>query len=125
MIKTVVGNRYIMVEGGSPAGTYLNHTSSPLGAGNVRWNANFQWFEVYDGISWTSVVQGHTSVSLTPEAANILDWAKKKMHEETELARLAEHNPTIAGLIEQKKNLDDKIKMVQILVREEPKFGTN
>jgi len=125
MIKTVVGNRYITVEGGSPGGTYFTHSSSALGAGNVRWNTNFQWFEVYDGISWISIVQGHTSVSLTPEAANILDWAKKKMHEETELDRLAKHNPTIAGLIEQKKNLDDKIKMVQILVREEPKFGTN
>jgi hypothetical protein len=40
-----------------------------------------------------------------------------KMMEELELDALAEKNPSLADLVEQKKALDHKIKMVQTLVR--------
>ena len=123
MIKTVNGSgRYMMVNGGFPTTTYINNNH---GAGNVRWNAGSQWFEVYDGNVWIQMSSSHASVGLTPEAERLLDWARMKMMEELELDALAEKNPTLADLVEQKKNLDHKIKMVQILIKEEPKLGTN
>jgi len=117
MLKTINGSgRYMMVNGGMPSPTYTNN-SSGMGAGNIRWNASTQAMEVYDGNTWMQINASHASVGLTPDAESALSWAIKKQHEEAELERLAQFNPTIADLVEQKKNLDHKIKMVQTLVK--------
>jgi hypothetical protein len=125
MLKTVSGaGRYVMVSGG-PAHTYINSSSGYMNVGDVRFNTNMQRLEVYDGQMWLEINAGHASVGLTPDAEMALDWATKKRNEELALEHLAKSNPTIADLVKQKKELDDKIKMVQILMKEEPKVGTN
>jgi hypothetical protein len=126
MIKTVNGaGRYVMVQGGFPATTYINTGSGYMNVGDVRFNTNMQRLEVYDGQMWIEMNTSHASVGLTPDAEMALDWALRKMREDLELEYLAKSNPTIADLINQKKELDDKIKMVQILMKEETKVGTN
>ena len=122
MIKTVNGQgRYVMVNGGFPATTYINTSSGYMNVGDVRYNTQMQRLEVYDGNMWIELGTSHASVGLTPDAESALDWALKKMREDLELEYLAKSNPTIADLIKQKKELDDKIKMVQTLVKEEVK----
>jgi uncharacterized radical SAM superfamily protein len=74
---------------------------------------------------WVELNTSHASVGLTPEAESALDWAIKKKNEDMVLENLAKSNPTIADLINQKKELDDKIKMVQTLMKEDIKVGTN
>lgn len=126
MIKTVNGSgRYIMVNGGYPATTYINTSSGYMNVGDVRYNTQMQRLEVYDGQMWLEINTSHASIGLTPDAEMALDWAIKKKNEELELLALARSNTTIADLINQKKELDDKIKMVQILMKEETKVGTN
>ena len=126
MLKTVSGaGRYVMVNGGYPATTYINTGSGYMNVGDVRFNTNAQTLEVYDGNRWLEINTSHASVGLTPEAERALDWANRKIAEEAELEHLANSNPTIADLVKQKKELDDKIKMVQILMKEETKVGTN
>jgi hypothetical protein len=126
MIKTVNGSgRYVMVQGGFPATTYINNSSGYMNVGDVRFNTNMQMLEVYDGNRWVEMNTSHASVGLTPDAESALDWALRKMREDLELEYLAKSNPTIADLVNQKKELDDKIKMVQILMKEEVKVGTN
>jgi len=49
----------------------------------------------------------------------LLDWASQKRDEERELEILAAKNPTISDLVEQKKTIDHKIKMMQILIKED------
>lgn len=122
MIKTVNGSgRYIMVNGGFPANTYINTSSGFMNVGDVRYNTQMQRFEVYDGQMWLEINSSHASVGLTPDAENAIDWAIKKQREDRELEELAKTNPTVADLINQKKELDDKIKMVQTLMKEEVK----
>jgi uncharacterized radical SAM superfamily protein len=126
MIKTVNGaGRYVMVNGGFPATTYINTSSGYMNVGDVRFNTNMQMLEVYDGNRWVEMNTSHASVGLTPEAEMALDWAIKKKNEDMVLENLAKSNPTIADLINQKKELDDKNKMVQTLMKEEVKVGTN
>ena len=126
MIKSVSGaGRYVMVQGGFPATTYINTSSGYMNVGDVRYNTSIQRLEVYDGNMWVELNTSHASVGLTPDAERALDWANRKIEEEAELDRLAASNATIADLIKQKKELDDKIKMVQILTKEEVKVGTN
>jgi hypothetical protein len=118
MIKTVNGvGRYVMVNGGYPATTYINTSSGYMNVGDVRYNTSIQRLEVYDGNMWVELNTSHASVGLTPDAERALDWANQKIREEAELDRLAESNSTLADLVEQKKALDHKIKMVQTLVR--------
>ena len=114
-----------MVNGGYPATTYINTSSGYMNVGDVRYNTQMQRLEVYDGQMWLEINTSHASVGLTPDAERALDWANRKIAEELELERLAKSNPTIADLVNQKKELDDKIKMVQILTKEEVKVGTN
>jgi hypothetical protein len=126
MIKTVNGaGRYMMVNGGFPSTTYINTVSGYMNVGDVRFNTQMQRLEVYDGQMWLEINSSHASVGLTPDAESALDWALKRMREDLELEYLAKSNPTIADLLNQKKELDDKIKMVQILMKEETKVGTN
>jgi hypothetical protein len=124
MLRTVSGSgRYMMVSGGMPAHTYINSSSGYMNVGDVRYNVQMQRLEVYDGQMWLEINTGHASVGLTPDAERALDWANRKIVEEAELDRLAASNATIADLVNQKKELDDKIKMVQTLLQSEVKVG--
>jgi hypothetical protein len=124
MLRTVSGaGRYMMVSGGMPAHTYINSSSGYMNVGDVRYNVQMQRLEVYDGQMWLEINTGHASVGLTPDAERALDWANRKIVEEAELDRLAASNATIADLVNQKKELDDKIKMVQTLLQSEVKVG--
>ena len=114
-----------MVNGGMPSTTYMNTMSGYMGVGDVRFNSNSQNLEVYDGQLWRELNMTHASIGLTTEAESLLDWARDKRNQEMQIEALSKSNPTIADLVEQKKNLDHKIKMVQILIKEEPKLGTN
>ena len=114
-----------MVNGGMPAHTYINSSSGYMNVGDVKYNTQMQRLEVYDGNRWVELMTSHASVGLTLDAEMALDWANKKRNEEMQLEALSKSNPTIADLVEQKKTLDHKIKMVQILIKEEPKVGTN
>jgi hypothetical protein len=113
------------VQGGTPAHTYINPNLGMMDVGDVRFNSMMQRFEAYDGNMWVEIYTGHASVGLTPDAEMALDWAISKRNEDLALEHLAKSNTTIADLLNQKKELDDKIKMIQILTKEEPKVGTN
>jgi len=114
-----------VVDGGMPGTTYINTSSGYMNVGDMRFNPSQQRIEVYDGKHWVTLNSGHASVRLTSYAETVIDWAAKKMQEDAELEALSKSNAAIADLVKQKKNLDDKIKMVQILIKEEPKLGTN
>ena len=56
MIKTVNGTgRYVMVNGGFPATTYINPSPNAMTVGDLRFNPSRQSFEVYDGFSWVQM----------------------------------------------------------------------
>jgi hypothetical protein len=126
MIKGIIQQgKYTVVNSGSPSPTYINTNSGNQGVGNLRYNTSTQNFEVYDGYTWVTINSSYTSVGLTSEAESLLDWAREKRNEELAIEAMAATNPTIADLLNQKKDLDHKIKMVQILTKEELKVGTN
>lgn len=132
MIKGITQQgKYTVVNSGSPSPTYVNTNSGNQGVGNMRFNTSTQNFEVYDGHTWVMINSlnllnsAYTSVGLTNEAESLLDWAGQKRDEEMALNALAATNHTIADLVEQKKNIDQKIKVVQILIKEDVKVGTN
>ena len=125
MLKTVNGQgRYMMVNGGMPATTYVNSYSGQHGVGNVRFNTSTQNLEVFDGNGWIQINSSHASVGLTPDAEDAVTWAINKLHEERMLELKAKDNPAIADLLNQRKTIDEQIKVIEILTKDN-KVGTN
>lgn len=125
MIKTINGSgRYIMVNGGFPATTYINSNPGYMNVGDVRFNPNMQRLEVYDGNMWVEINSSHAGIGLTPDAENALDWAIKKQREEYMLEQKAKDNPAIADLLNQRKKIDEQIQVIEILTKDN-KVGTN
>jgi hypothetical protein len=112
------GSSSIQVSGGSSS-TYINGFSGAQGVGNMRFNTSSQKTEVFDGTNWVTLNMSTASVSLSGEAESLLEWARQKRNEELALERLSETNPTIKDLVNQIKQKQDQIKMVQNLIKKE------
>jgi uncharacterized spore protein YtfJ len=87
----------------------------------VTFDGISQTMKVYDGHGWQAVGGGSAIVNLSYDAILILKWAQKKMLEEAERDKLAETNPAIKDLIEQIKQKEEQISIVQTLIKEEEK----
>jgi hypothetical protein len=117
MIRNIsTTSKYMQVMGGSPS-TYLNTYTGAQGVGNLRYNTTNQQLEVYDGSNWTLLNMSYADVRLSTEAETLLDWAKRKQHEEAMLEKLAQENTTVKDLVDQIKEKQTQIKMVQTLLK--------
>lgn len=85
--------------------------TSNLSAGMLRYNPSNNSVEVYDGSSWFTF-SGHAEVNLSPEAQQIMNWAREKMREEEELKVLMNKHP---GL----RDLHEKFELMKALVAED------
>ena len=125
MLKTVNSmSRYMMVNGGMPATTYINPSSGYMNVGDVRYDTQMQRLEVYDGQMWREINSSHASVGLTPEAEMALDWAINKKREDAMLEEKAKSSPALADLLKEKQKIEDQIKVIEILTRDS-QIGTN
>jgi TRAP-type mannitol/chloroaromatic compound transport system substrate-binding protein len=114
------GGRYLTVTGGTSS-TYVNKNYSSNGfmSGDMRYDLDSQCIKVFDGSNWVSLVSGYATVELSYEAQSLLDWAAKKKNEEMLLEKQAQENPAIKDLVDQIKQKQDQIKMVQTLIKKE------
>jgi hypothetical protein len=87
----------------------------------MRYNPNGNNIEVFDGSAWVTMYSSSATVDLSGEAISLLEWARKKRNEEFERERLAETNPTIRDLLEQLKQKEEQLSIVQALIKEEVK----
>jgi hypothetical protein len=121
MIKSIHSNSpFLTVSGGNPGSTYIGSING-TGVGNMRYNPNSQNIEVYDGSTWIILSSQHSTINLSDEAVGLLQWARKKRDEELELERLAQISPVIKDLVNQIKDKEEQIKIVQTLIKEEVK----
>ncbi len=121
MIKNIISSgKYITVTGSSGS-TYVGSYGGAQVVGNMRYNTTTQNIEIYDGTSWMQMQTGYATVQLTSEAESLLDWARQKRNQELELDRLVETNPAIKDLVNQIKEKEEQIKVVQKLIQEEVK----
>lgn len=119
MIDYVIGGEYLNVTSNKGAQPYINKTNGQPMTGAMNYDSSSQQVKVYDGNGWLSLGGGSATVNLDPDAIRILKWAEKKMREEAERERLAEINPTIRDLMDQIKQKEEQIRIVQTLIKEE------
>ena len=121
MINSLYSNSpFIHVSGGTPQKTYIGTGNGP-GVGNMRYNPNSNNIEVFDGSTWVTMYSNSATIGLDNNTVNILKWAEKKMLEEAERNKLAETNPTVRDLMEQLKQKEEQLSIVQALIKEEVK----
>jgi len=125
MIDYLVGGEYLNVTSNKGAQPYINMSSNQPMVGALSYDPSIGQMKVYDGNSWMSLGGGSATVNLTPIAITVLKWAEKKMQEEAERERLSEINPAIRDLMNQIKEKEEQLRIVQTLIKEEEKVGTS
>lgn len=121
MIDYVIGGEYLNVTSNKGAQPYINMSSNQPMIGALTYDHNSQNMRVYDGSNWLALGGGSATINLNANAITALKWAEQKMREEQELKALAEKSPAVRDLLEQIKEKEEQIKMVQILMKEEEK----
>jgi hypothetical protein len=84
--------------------------------GSMMYDLETQTIKVFDGQSWQTLIGGYATVDLSYEAQSLLDWATRKKIEEDLLEKQAQESPVIKDLVDQIKQKQDQIKMVQTLL---------
>lgn len=119
MIDYVYGGEFMSVTSSKGSSPYIN-TSNPI-TGQLAYDGSIQAMKVFDGTSWQTIGGGSAQVNLSPNAINILRWAEQKMLEEAERNKLAETTPAIRDLMDQIREKEEQIRVVQTLLKEEVK----
>lgn len=109
-------NGYLYIDGGTSSLPYVSSNANNPMQGMMRLNNSN--IEVFNGSSWQMVNSGYATVSLSQTAINTLDWARKKMDEESRIRELAKDNVTIADAWEQYQLAEEKLKVVLTLTDE-------
>ncbi len=120
MIGSITSSgRYVTVSGGYPVNTYVNTSMPNLGVGNIRYNTSINCMEVCTGSGWTQLTPSSATVNLTPDAEQLLDWARNKRDQELARADLAKTNPAVADLLRQISEKEEQIEMISILLKKD------
>ena len=73
--------------------------------GEMRYNSTSNVMEYCNGVAWVTVPTSYVTFSLDPNVCAIIEWAKKKMIEESLQSKLAKY-PSIKAAYDQFKMLD-------------------
>ena len=112
------GGRWLQVTGGGGStGISKSYNSNTFMAGDMRYDLENQTIKVFDGSTWQTMYGSAATVDLSYEAQSLLDWAAKKKNEEMVLEKMAQEHPTIKDLVDQIKQKQEQIKMVQTLIQ--------
>lgn len=119
MIQDIVTiGRYLQAYSVGNTQTYLNPYSGALGVGDVRYNTSSHMLETYDGARWHSIVGGTATMSLSPEAESLLDWAREERNKQWEMEALAKSNPAVAIAIDNLNKAKAQLETTIILSKE-------
>jgi hypothetical protein len=117
MIKNITGGTGLVVSGGNYGYPYIPTNSNNPIQGMIR--LNNQDLQVFDGSCWVTLGASYANIDLDADTQSLLQWARKKRDEEMILEQLVETNPTIKDLVNQIKDKQEQLKIVQTLIQKE------
>lgn len=109
MIKTTLNGYPIIYQSDN---TY----TLPSFTGTVQWNGTLKRFQVSTGSSWIDI-DNNVQYNVDSRLYDVIQWAENKMIEEKELKENAVNNPALRDLLNQRTEIDEKIKIVETLIR--------
>jgi hypothetical protein len=115
MIKGLMGDAYVNVNGGDTSLPYVTqNTNNPI-QGMIRVNGNL--LEAFDGSRWIQINSSYATVSLTATYQSAMNWVIDKMTEEQKMKALAEQHPAIADLVDAVDKAKEQLRMTVALVK--------
>ena len=105
------GQNYLQAYVVPPSTPYVSSTETMAGIVRIK---SGMW-QVNDGCTWQPINSSSINLNLTPEAIEILNWAKTKMSLELRAIELAKENPSIADAIEQVRRAEQELQVLTIL----------
>ena len=120
MIKGINTSTGIQVDSGytSWPSFYTNPSSTNTLVGQVRYNGAGQNMEVYDGSNWLVMSAAFPTLSLEPHVQAVVEWAQKKMAEESHLRELAARNPSVKDALDALQRAEEQVRIVAALVQQ-------
>ena len=88
-------------------------------AGMMRYNTSSSNIEVYDGIAWKQMDGSYTTVDLSPEAQDLLQWARTQRQLDLNRKTLIENNPALKKAYEAIKRAEDNFDLLATIASEE------
>lgn len=120
MIKSIgTSGRWLTMTGNSAMTPYIPPGAN--GAGMMRWNPSMNCIEVNDGNSWKMLDMTSAYIDVSPDADQVLSWAKKRMEEEREWERLADTNPAVKIALENLNKAREQLTITAHLSKEHEK----
>ena len=119
MIKAInTGTGLTVINGHTSWPSFYNNSTASNNTlvGQVRYNGANQNMEVYDGMVWQTMNSSYPSIELAPHVQAVVDWAQKKMAEETRLENLAKENPTLRDALDALRQAEEQVRIVAALV---------
>lgn len=120
MIKGINSSgRYVKVTSGGSSDPYISPGS--VGAGMLRWNSNMNTMEVNDGNSWKSFNMSYATVELTPEAEDLLEWARKERDRQRTRENAVRKNPALQKAYDAIKRAEENFDLLETIAKEHDK----
>lgn len=112
-------SKYVLVSQSSNGLPHMYQQGNPELAGEVRYDIPQRCLKIFDGSTWHLISPyNNAEVSLTLEADQLLDWAKRKMIEEQALEQQAKDYPAVRDLLNRIEEKQNQLKMVQSLIQD-------
>ena len=116
MIKGITGGQGIIAGGGSVSYPYIPMNNNNPIQGMLRLNG--QDMQVFDGSSWITLSASYATVELDASTQSILQWAREKRDEESQLKAIALSHPAVAIAINAVKKAEEQLDLVVKLSKE-------
>jgi len=113
MIRNITAGQGIYITNNGHNMPYIDMTRAS--AGMVRYNNNN--LEIYDGSSWLVMQSSYPQVELSGDVQAVINWARTKMAEETQLLELAKTHPTVADALLARDRAEDAVKIAAALCK--------
>ena len=115
MIKGLMGNQGVVVNGGNTSVPYVNQNNSNPMQGMIRvYGSDMQ---VFDGSNWQILSTSYATVSLDQDTQDLLQWARTQRQLEMNRATLIENNPALENaykaILRAEQNFDILSKFVE------------
>ena len=118
MIKGITSSSpFLVVSNGSPMNPYISPGAQS--AGMMRYNTNSSNIEVYDGVAWKQMDGSYTTVDLSPEAQDLLQWARTQRQLDLNRKTLIENSPALKNAYEAIKRAEDNFDFLSKFVEDE------
>ena len=110
MIKGIMGNQGVVVNGGNTSVPYVNQNNSNPMQGMIRvYGSDMQ---VFDGANWQILSTSYATVSLDAETQDLLQWAKAQRTMAMNRLTLAQNNPALLKALEAVKRAEDNFEIL-------------